>query len=369
MDETRRLRSHRESSGGFPVNRPDLDYVLSRAESLIDATTGEASSDNIALDRNAFPSLIPTPSHYPQPGFHLTLTEDGAGAGSTPFTTALQTDPFVLSPAWQGDNDVMASGSWAGAADIMYTSPNYGGEQASSVVRGFSRSEEVSMGYHYSDPDGDAYTQLSVNYGSLGNGGPMTGVAFDYLGNNDRPMHLAGHNYGWESGDQSNVPKPPGPDSAFINDTQGSSGSPTEVSTAITPITPITNPGEARPPGRRGKTLHRPRCDLCDKDFFSPKDLKRHNRTTKKHSQKNHEHFQVPCPEYTCRCGFTQGRKDNYERHLKTCKLKVKTHPGYTCSCGLEDRDKGGHERHISMCGKKPPGRPRNHAAGASQRK
>ncbi|RYO74945.1 hypothetical protein DL764_010627 [Monosporascus ibericus] len=347
MDETRRLRSHREPAGGFPVNRPDIDYVLSRAENLIDATTGEPPSDNIAI----------------------ALTEDGAGAGSTPFTAALQADTFRLSPAWQGDDDLMASGSWAGAAEIMYTSPSYGGEQASSVVRGFSSSEEASMGYHYSNPDGDAYTQFSVDYGSLGNGGLITGVEFDYLDNNNRPMHLAGHNYGWGSGDQSNIPNTPGPDSAFINGAHGSSASPTEVSTTITPVTPSTNPGEARPPGRRGKTSHRPRCDLCDKDFFSPKDLKRHNLTTKKHSQKNHEHLQVPCPEYTCRCGFTQPRKDNHQRHLRTCKLKVKTHPGYICSCGREDRDKGGHKQHISMCGKKSPGRPRNPAAGASQHK
>ncbi|RYP29842.1 hypothetical protein DL767_006523 [Monosporascus sp. MG133] len=369
MDETRRLHSHRESAGGFPVNRPDLDYVLSRAESLIDANTGEAASDNVAIDRNAFSPFISTPSHYPRPEFHLTLDEDGAGAGSTSFTTALQADTFVLSPAWQGDDDVMASGSWAGAAGIMYTSPSYGREQASSVVRGISSSEEASMGYHYSDPDEDAYTQFSVNYDSLGNGGLITGVAFDYLDNNNRPMHLAGHNYGWGSEDQSNIPKTPGPGSAFINDTQGSSASPTEASTTITPITPITNPSEARPPGRRGKTPHRPRCDLCDRDFFSPKDLKRHNRTTRKHSQKNHENLQVSCPEYICRCGFSQGRKDNYERHLRTCRLKVKTHSGYICRCGREDRDKGGHERHISMCGKKSPGRPRNHAASASQRK
>ncbi|RYP73559.1 hypothetical protein DL771_003598 [Monosporascus sp. 5C6A] len=250
---------------------------------------------------------------------------------------------------------------------MMYTAPSYAENQASSVGRGFSSSEEASIGYHYNDSDEGGYSQFSVHYGSLGNGGHITEVAFDYPDNNNRPMHLAGHNYGWGPGDQSNVPKSSRPDSAFINDTQGSSASPTEASTAITPITPITSPGEARPSGRRGKTPHRPRCDLCDRDFFSPKDLKRHNRTTKKHSQKNHERSQVPCPEYVCLCGFTQGRKDNYERHLRTCRLKVKTHSGYICSCGRVDRDKGGHERHISVCGKKTPGRPRNHAAGAPQ--
>ncbi|RYP87664.1 hypothetical protein DL770_004743 [Monosporascus sp. CRB-9-2] len=369
MDEARRLRSHRESASGFPVNRPDLDYVLSRAESLIDATTGEAPSDNIAIDGNVISPFISAPNRYPQSEFHLPLTEDGAGAGSTPFTPALQADTLVPFPAWQGDDDVMASGSWAGVADMMYSSPSYGGDQASSVVRGVSTSDGASVGYHYNDPDEDSYSQFSVNYGSLGNEALISGVAFDYLDNDNRPMHLAGHNYGWGSGDQSNIPKTPGPDPAFINDAQGSSASPTDISTTITSITPITHPSEARPPGRRGKTPHRPRCDLCDKDFFSPKDLKRHNRTTKKHSQKNHEHLQVHRPEYTCRCGFSQGRKDNYERHLRTCRLKVKTHPGYICICGREDRDKGGHERHISMCGKKPPGRPRNHAAGASQHK
>ncbi|RYO85919.1 hypothetical protein DL766_003949 [Monosporascus sp. MC13-8B] len=356
MDETRRLRSAREPAGGFSVNGPDLDLVLSRAESLIGATTGEAPSNNIAIDINVFPPSISTPSHFHQPEFHLALTEDGAGALPTPFTPALRANAQVLFPAWQGDNEVMASGSWADVADVMYTSPSYGEDQASSVVSGFSSSGDASVGYN----------QFSVNNGSLGNGGLNTGVAFDCPDNNNRPMHLAGHNYGWEPGDQPNIPKTPGPDSAFINDTQGSSVSATEVSTTITPITPITNPGEARPAGRRGKTPHRPRCDLCDKDFFSRKDLKRHNRTTKKHSQKNQEHLQLPRPEYTCRCGFSQGRKDNYERHLRTCKLKVKTHSGYICICGLVDRDKGGHERHISMCGKKSPGRPRNHAAGAS---
>ncbi|KAH8662291.1 hypothetical protein BX600DRAFT_316916 [Xylariales sp. PMI_506] len=69
----------------------------------------------------------------------------------------------------------------------------------------------------------------------------------------------------------------------------------------------------------------------CPKAFKTTKDLARHART----------HGKPPADrDYICRCGYAPGgRKDNFNRHLKTCNKDAFKFTHYQCHCGLREEE------------------------------
>ncbi|KAK2732298.1 hypothetical protein CKAH01_02244 [Colletotrichum kahawae] len=60
--------------------------------------------------------------------------------------------------------------------------------------------------------------------------------------------------------------------------------------------------------------------------------------------------------KYLCKCVHSAARKDNYIRHLKTCKVKHDS-GSFFCICGKEDSNFDEHLAHIKGCGRGRPGR------------
>ncbi|KAH9243996.1 hypothetical protein K456DRAFT_45868 [Colletotrichum gloeosporioides 23] len=49
-------------------------------------------------------------------------------------------------------------------------------------------------------------------------------------------------------------------------------------------------------------------------------------------------------------CVDSTARKDNYLRHLKSCKMKDKTGPSFFCICGTEHNNLEEHSNHVKDC-------------------
>ncbi|OTA92309.1 hypothetical protein M434DRAFT_31976 [Hypoxylon sp. CO27-5] len=91
-------------------------------------------------------------------------------------------------------------------------------------------------------------------------------------------------------------------------------------------------------------------CDICKKVFTKNNDLIRHQESV--HSRGG--------PTYRCICGYSQIRKDNYKRHVESCK-KEDILSSYSCKCTKEHNDKSVHLDHVKSCDfgfHGPPGRP-----------
>lgn len=132
--------------------------------------------------------------------------------------------------------------------------------------------------------------------------------------------------------------------------------SPPTITTTTTPsthsVTGLQNQGKGTPQHvcQRG----------CSKRFWSLKDIERH--------YKIRTHISVNVGMFRCRCGYSNPRKDHYQRHLnkKTqCKFRDQ-YLFFQCVCRgneLED-DKQRHRDHVAACvhGQRQTGRPRKGA-------
>ncbi|KAI2632570.1 hypothetical protein GGS26DRAFT_81606 [Hypomontagnella submonticulosa] len=81
-------------------------------------------------------------------------------------------------------------------------------------------------------------------------------------------------------------------------------------------------------------------CDKCDKTFNKrPDNLKRHMRVA---------HHMDTFYKYTCHCAYESTRKDNFRRHIATCKRKrvIDSH----CKCGYKNSNLKELEEHTKEC-------------------
>ncbi|KAK9774734.1 hypothetical protein SCAR479_08554 [Seiridium cardinale] len=81
------------------------------------------------------------------------------------------------------------------------------------------------------------------------------------------------------------------------------------------------------------------RCGQCGKDFDKSNDLKRHQGT----------HSPEVGPHFVCRCDHHNKRKDNYRRHVITCKRDA-LYNYYSCICGTTHTDTTIHLDHVKAC-------------------
>ncbi|KAI2636311.1 hypothetical protein GGS26DRAFT_488518 [Hypomontagnella submonticulosa] len=91
-------------------------------------------------------------------------------------------------------------------------------------------------------------------------------------------------------------------------------------------------------------------CRVCKKKFAKRNDLTRHVKSI-------HE---TDGPKYWCICGkYERHRKDNYTRHVKSCKRGIEG-LYYRCKCKGIHFDKAAHLGHVKLCtfGQGLPGRP-----------
>ncbi|KAM0799176.1 hypothetical protein BDR22DRAFT_342422 [Usnea florida] len=90
---------------------------------------------------------------------------------------------------------------------------------------------------------------------------------------------------------------------------------------------------------------HRFRCERagCEQVFTNKRGRDRHYKTRAHAAERGAD------PTYQCRCGVTDARKDNYRRHLKSCK-KDSLMP-YQCLCRTHTvMEKEEHEAHVKSC-------------------
>lgn len=97
----------------------------------------------------------------------------------------------------------------------------------------------------------------------------------------------------------------------------------------------------------------------CSKSFSSSKDLLRH--------YKKRAHLPADIKTYQCRCGYTNVRKDHYQRHLNRKAPCRARHEYYRCICSenvLDDNIQK-HRDHLAVCteGQGRAGRPRGQGA------
>lgn len=79
-------------------------------------------------------------------------------------------------------------------------------------------------------------------------------------------------------------------------------------------------------------------CRYCGKASDKSNDHKRHEDT---HTSNG--------PHFVCRCGYRNKRKDNYRRHVRSCR-KSEIYDVYTCKCEHLLPDKDIHLDHIACC-------------------
>ncbi|KAI0965737.1 hypothetical protein F4678DRAFT_451941 [Xylaria arbuscula] len=87
-------------------------------------------------------------------------------------------------------------------------------------------------------------------------------------------------------------------------------------------------------------------CHLCpgSPKFATPQDLKRHIKTFQAHRTKGTRF-------YRCSCGrYDVSRKDNYLRHIGTCRSPAKI--PYTCMCNKFSLVRHEHKEHVKGCGR-----------------
>ncbi|KAI1177055.1 hypothetical protein F4777DRAFT_543569 [Nemania sp. FL0916] len=106
------------------------------------------------------------------------------------------------------------------------------------------------------------------------------------------------------------------------------------------------------PPSPGSRKPHQ--CSQCNASFTYKKDLKRHQRSV--HPAENQ-------PFYRCRCGVESVRKDNYLRHVNSCKKQ--RYDLYSCNCQYSCAVKQDHCRHVTMCKRYSSQRGRPRAQGA----
>ncbi|KAH8201114.1 hypothetical protein TruAng_004741 [Truncatella angustata] len=116
----------------------------------------------------------------------------------------------------------------------------------------------------------------------------------------------------------------------------------------------VTAPHPASPSGQGASKFP---CPDCAKRFNKSNDLKRHVQT--KHTSDG--------PYFMCKCGYSNTRKDNYKRHVLTCK-NDESDVSYACICSHVSSSKERHLVHIVPCnvgfhGK--AGRPRSQTVAA----
>lgn len=332
------LRSPREPASA--VNRPGIDDALFTTERLFGAAAGEGLSGTNAIDRTSFSAFAHSPNPHSQLGFLPAFAEDGVGS-TAPYASSLQPSIVVDDP-WSVDDNGMAYRTW------IQPHLDFDASQASSpLLSELGSTQTPTTAFNNYDGFGEGGSLSSIpiisyNYNGFGNEELLTGGPFGHSDNNNEL-----DNFNWGPGEQSS--ETTRQDSESIYDASGSGASFTDAST------PITNPDQPK----------RFRCNPCNQDFTSQKDLKRHQKA-QIHLRKTGNLLEVPVPDckyYTCRCGYHQTRKDDYKRHLRTCKLKRRKHSNYTCRCGCQLHDKGEHLQHISDCGKGRPGRPKNNTS------
>ncbi|KAI1390926.1 uncharacterized protein F4822DRAFT_167159 [Hypoxylon trugodes] len=102
------------------------------------------------------------------------------------------------------------------------------------------------------------------------------------------------------------------------------------------PESPTQTPSPPQP-------SHRYKCSSsdCGMSFKKSSDLKRHYSTV---------HRSGTDPQYICRCGHDGTRKDNYIRHVKTCKGPYSYNSMYFCKCDRSSVDESEHIAHIRHC-------------------
>lgn len=86
--------------------------------------------------------------------------------------------------------------------------------------------------------------------------------------------------------------------------------------------------------------------------FRLEKDLMHHNQTNR-HTRSQPTLLRF----YTCRCLYKSARKDNFLRHMRTCKRAV-AEARYICRCGHETETFDEISYHLETCGKAQRGRP-----------
>ncbi|KAI0503199.1 hypothetical protein F5B22DRAFT_630067 [Xylaria bambusicola] len=114
--------------------------------------------------------------------------------------------------------------------------------------------------------------------------------------------------------------------------------------------------------GGMGQRVSSFSCPPCSRHFGSAKDLARHVAT---HSTAGNELV------YSCRCGKSAVRKDNFLRHIRGCSRPSRPNGKFECRCGygaLSSADDI--EQHVKGCGYARAGRPKkrrdNPAIGSS---
>ncbi|KAI0384753.1 hypothetical protein F5Y04DRAFT_247731 [Hypomontagnella monticulosa] len=80
-------------------------------------------------------------------------------------------------------------------------------------------------------------------------------------------------------------------------------------------------------------------CDSCNMSFNTTNDLRRHIQA---------KHPEAADPQYTCQCAYTSTRKDNYNRHIASCKRKRVLDPH--CKCGFEASSLTELGEHVKVC-------------------
>lgn len=319
----------------IPVSRPGVDDALSTTERLFGGTPiAEGPGGFNTADTVPLPPFAPiSPNLDPQLVFSPGFQENGTGSMS--YASSLQPGP-AANAAWLVNTDVTGLGTW------IHNTSSFDSYQAPSpILSELGNTQTPGVGYNYHEfGAGDSHSSrpmISYEYNIFTN--DSAEGAYD-PGNNDQIPNL-----NWGSREQSS--EATGLDSDAFYDPSVSQASVTDAST------PVTNPDQPR----------RFRCDRCDRGFNLRKDRDRHEKT-EKHRRNAGNLLEVPAlvsaGKYTCRCGYRQARKDDYKRHLLTCKMKKQKYHKYACKCGHQLDSKDEHSQHISTCGRGRPGRPRN---------
>lgn len=85
----------------------------------------------------------------------------------------------------------------------------------------------------------------------------------------------------------------------------------------------------------------RVRCNICNKDFGKPNDLRRHQRQV----------HGVGCSTtFQCVCAYRNVRKDNFIRHLRRCSDASAVYLYYACICQALFEDKKTYVDHVVSC-------------------
>lgn len=108
---------------------------------------------------------------------------------------------------------------------------------------------------------------------------------------------------------------------------------PTTTEPSSTPLTDVDNPV----PGNRVPARFVCQEERCSRSFGSQKDLDRHRDSV---------HGSSGADVFRCRCGKTEARKDNHDRHVRKCRLP--TVAPFCCRCGREAERVADHLEHAS---------------------